>query len=405
MMMRTSQSRSARIAVRRVVCVVAAVAGIWAASTPASAFLEPLIVTVSAPAAGTFVSGTTTVSASVEIVGSLTVRGVQFTVDGVNLGAEDTQAPYSIPWDTLTVSNGSHTLRAVARDLLGLRWTSDPVVVSVENANRFEPGDIFVSLESGPVQWWRPDGTTRGPLPSTVAGLGEGMAFDAGGNLYVARWRDATGAGGNTVEKFTVFGQSLGAVGSGYDCDPHTIDFSSTEVAYVGQAGCERSVLKFVPGQSTPVEELRPAGEYGGIFWMDLAADDCTLFYTSIGPNIKRFDVCAGAQLPDFNTAALPGAFTHDLRVLSDGGVLVSNDTVIARLDATGALVQTYQGPPENTLWAGLDLVGDGTFWVANYYTSTIYKFDLATGLVVGSFNTGTPPNTAVAVRVMPPVR
>jgi streptogramin lyase len=207
------------------------------------------------------------------------------------------------------------------------------------------------------------------------------------------------------VEKFTVFGQSLGAVGSGYDCDPHTVDFSSTGVAYVGQAGCARSVLKFVPGQSNPVEELRPAGENAGIFWMDLAADDCTLFYTSIGPNIKRFDVCTGVQLSDFNTAALPGAFTHDLRVLPDGGVLVANETVIARLDATGALVQTYQGPPEDTLWAGLDLAGDGTFWVANYYTSNIYEFDLATGLVVGSFNTGTPPNTAVAVRVMQPVR
>jgi len=400
--MRRFRSPGIRQAVRRAALPIVAVAWMLAASTPASAFLG-LIVTVSAPGAGATVSGTTTVSASVEILGSLTVRGVQFTVDDVNIGAEDTEPPYSIPWNTLTAGNGPHTLRAVARDLIGLHWASDPVTVTV--FNRFEPGDIFVSLESGPVQWWLPDGTTRGQLPSTIYGPGEGMAFDAGGNLYVTRWRDGTGAGGNTVEKFTVFGESLGAVGSGYDCDPHTLDFSSTDVAYVGQAGCERSVLKFVPGQSNPVEELRPAGENAGIFWMDLAADDCTLFYTSIGPNIKRFDVCAGVQLPDFNTGALPGAFTHDLRVLSDGGVLVANETVIARLDATGALVQTYQGPPEDTLWAGLDLVGDGTFWVANYYTSNIYKFDLATGLVVGSFNTGTPPNTAVAVRVMQPVR
>jgi hypothetical protein len=381
---------------------VAMVAGIWAPPASASAILEPLIITMTAPGAGATVSGTTTVSASAEILGSVIVRGVQFTVDGVDIGAEDTEAPYSIPWDTLTMSNGSHTLRAVARDLIGLRWISDPVVVSVEN--RFEPGDIFISLESGPVQWWRPDGTTRGELPSTVPGLGEGMAFDAGSNLYVARWRDATGAGGNTVEQFTVFGQSLGAVGNGYDCDPHTIDFDSTGVAYVGQAGCQQSVLRFAPGEIDPIE-LFPAGEYGGIFWLDLAPDDCTLFYTSVGPNIKRFDVCAGVQLPDFNTAALPGAFTHDLRVLPDGGVLVSNDAVIARLDASGVLVQTYEGPPENTLWTGLDLAGDGTFWVANYYTSNIYRFDLATGLVVGSFNTGMPPNTAVAVRVMQPVR
>src|SRR5206468_4060755 len=61
---------------------------------------------------------------------------VQFTLDGVNLGAEDTSAPYEVSWDTTTTGNGSHTLTAVARDLLGLRWTSDPVTVTVSNAPR-----------------------------------------------------------------------------------------------------------------------------------------------------------------------------------------------------------------------------------------------------------------------------
>src|ERR671915_2398363 len=54
-------------------------------------------------------------------------------VDGVNVGAEDTTRPYAIPWDTRTTSNGSHTIRAVARDLLGARWWSDPVSVTVFN--------------------------------------------------------------------------------------------------------------------------------------------------------------------------------------------------------------------------------------------------------------------------------
>jgi hypothetical protein len=133
---------------------------------------------------------------------------------------------------------------------------------------------------------------------------------------------------------------------------------------------------------------------------MDLAPDGCTLFYTSYGPNVKRFDVCAAAQLPDFNLAPLPGGVTHDLRVLPDGGVVVSSGQVVARLDASGALARTYAGPPENTLWSGLDLVGDGTFWAANYYASNVYRFDLETGDVVASFNTGTRPNTAVDVLV-----
>ena len=30
----------------------------------------------------------------------------------------------------------------------------------------FEPGDVIVSLEQGPVQWWLADGTPRGVLTS-----------------------------------------------------------------------------------------------------------------------------------------------------------------------------------------------------------------------------------------------
>jgi hypothetical protein len=92
-----------------------------------------LIVTLTSPASGSTVSGTVTVSASVSIVGSLTVAGVQFKLDGANLGGEATSSPYSVPWNTTTASNGSHTLTAVARDTLGVLWTSNPVTVAVAN--------------------------------------------------------------------------------------------------------------------------------------------------------------------------------------------------------------------------------------------------------------------------------
>ena len=49
---------------------------------------------------------------------------MQFSVDGVALGTEDTSAPYSRTWDTLTASNGTHSLTAVARDAAGNSSTS-----------------------------------------------------------------------------------------------------------------------------------------------------------------------------------------------------------------------------------------------------------------------------------------
>src|SRR6267154_6341248 len=100
-----------------------------------------LIVTITSPGSGSTVANTIPVSASVSIVGSLTVASVQFKLDGANLGALDTSAPYSVSWNTTTAGNGSHTLTAVARDILGVQFTSAPVTVTVNNAPPPPPPD------------------------------------------------------------------------------------------------------------------------------------------------------------------------------------------------------------------------------------------------------------------------
>ncbi|HYR90318.1 MAG TPA: Ig-like domain-containing protein, partial [Terriglobia bacterium] len=91
-----------------------------------------LVVTITSPAAGSTVTNTITVSGSVSPLGAL-LEGVQFKLDGVNLGAEDTAAPYSVSWNTVTTGNGPHTLTAVARNFLNIHFPSDPVTVTVFN--------------------------------------------------------------------------------------------------------------------------------------------------------------------------------------------------------------------------------------------------------------------------------
>src|SRR6266700_7875558 len=120
-----------------------AIYGLSLISTQARAQLGlgSLIVTMTSPDSGSTVSGTVPVSASVSVIGLITVRGVQFQLDGANLGAEDTSSPYSVSWNTTTTGNGSHTLTAVARDLLGIQYTSDAVTVTVSNAPPPPPPD------------------------------------------------------------------------------------------------------------------------------------------------------------------------------------------------------------------------------------------------------------------------
>ena len=278
-----------------------------------------------------------------------------------------------------------------------------PVSIQATHAT-FAPGDVFVSIEKGPVQWRNPDGTLNAVLVSLSPGASsEGMRFDAAGNLYVTRWCQglvvsSTCSVGNTVEKFNINGVSEGNIGSGYNCNPHALAFDAAGNAYVGQADCTGNILKLSLGQTPTAYAV--ASENRGSFWLDIAGDGCTIFYTSWGPNVKRFNTCTATPLSDFNLAPLPGGETHGLRVLADGGVLVSSGAVVARLDSAGAVVQTYSVLGEPQYWAGLDLVGDGTFWAVNYSTSNVYKFDLTTGAVLASFNTGTPPGTVVDVSV-----
>ena len=88
-------------------------------------------VNVTAPNAGN-VSGTVNVTANAS--DNVGVKGVQFLLDGTNLNAEDTVAPYSTSWNTQLTPNGAHALTARARDAGGNVTTSSPVNVTVANA-------------------------------------------------------------------------------------------------------------------------------------------------------------------------------------------------------------------------------------------------------------------------------
>jgi outer membrane protein assembly factor BamB len=275
----------------------------------------------------------------------------------------------------------------------------------------FAPGDVFLSLADGRVQWRLPDGTMNGILAGLMPGPAAGMAFDAGGNLYVTHLCQgrpylAVCATGNGVEVFDPSGTRQGSFGSGYDCNPTSIRFDGTGRAYVGQLDCSGDILEFDSVVPTPQGAYDVAGEpdahWQGSGWIDLAADGCTVLYTSGGRNIKRFDVCRNAQLADFNTTPLPDPVAKAFRILPDGGVLLANVSAITRLDAFGCVVQTYDVPGESPAWAWLDLVGDGTFWVVNEQSANVYRMDIATGQALTSFNAGVTSLTIIGVAVKP---
>ena len=109
----------------------AGLAGAGSNPPPSGGDTTPPTVSLTAPTSGATVSGTTTVSASAS--DNVGVASVQCQLDGANLGSLLTVAPYTYSWNTTTVSNGSHTLRAVAKDAAGNSATSAAVTVTVSN--------------------------------------------------------------------------------------------------------------------------------------------------------------------------------------------------------------------------------------------------------------------------------
>lgn len=96
------------------------------------------VVSLTTPASGAIVSGVSVI-VSANASDNIGVVGIQFKLDGTNLGAEDTISPYSVSWNTTTVANGSHILTAVARDAAGNATTSAAVSVTVNNFDTVSP--------------------------------------------------------------------------------------------------------------------------------------------------------------------------------------------------------------------------------------------------------------------------
>ncbi len=142
-------------------------------------------VAITAPAAAATVSGNITLSA--DAADDDAVASVQFKIDGADVGAPDTSAPYSVPWDSRTAANGDRDITAVARDRAGNATTSGVVRVSVDNSAPPPPPSGLVAaygFDEGTgtgvadASGTGNNGTLSGPAWSTAGRFGGALSFD-----------------------------------------------------------------------------------------------------------------------------------------------------------------------------------------------------------------------------------
>jgi chitodextrinase len=89
-------------------------------------------VTITSPANHATVSGPS-VTFSATASDNVGVKSVQFQVDGVNYKSADTASPYQVTLDTTALTNGSHTLGALAKDAAGNQGTATILAITVSN--------------------------------------------------------------------------------------------------------------------------------------------------------------------------------------------------------------------------------------------------------------------------------
>ncbi len=123
-------------------------------------------VNITTPSSGASVSGVVSIKASAS--DNIGVVGVRFLANDVQVGAEDTNAPYSTQWDTSSSASGTYKLKAIARDAAGNKTTSAIISVTVGGGGTPSSGSITVTnllVQSGRAYAVVPNGLNNGGQP------------------------------------------------------------------------------------------------------------------------------------------------------------------------------------------------------------------------------------------------
>ena len=276
-------------------------------------------------------------------------------------------------------------------------------------------GDVLVGLGSsaqlGAVRHFAPDGTLLETLVTTSGSFEEtGMCVDPARTLYTTNFE------ANSMSTFDATGAlSHASFGSGFNEHPNSCIVDAAGRIYVGLSDTDQGfggggVIQ-LDAAGTPLATFSPAPDGRGTDSVDLAADQCTLVYTSTGASIKMLDLCTNAQLSNFCSACDDGAGgatqgpMYGVRLLPDGGLLVADwnqgqgTGLVRRYDQGGTQIAAYSVADALGLQCGTDATGpcffpwslaldpDRTsFWVTDFLTGEVFKLALADGAVLSQF-------------------
>ncbi len=256
------------------------------------------------------------------------------------------------------------------------------LLASPATAAPFATGDIFAAVGNGQINHYTHGGTFIETLNSGQGGFTTGMAFDGAGNLL------STNFSAGNITRYDTNGVILppnpfASPGAA----PESISFNQAGGFYVGRAGgnaqrySSAGVLQqtYSMGQNTD--------------WIDLAANQTTLFYNDESGAIKKWDLTTDSSLGTFALTSLGGGTSSfALRILANGNVLSAANSNVVEFDPLGNFLGSYDATGVDGFFA-LNLDPDGkTFWTGSFQNQQLYRFTIGSFGVdnfTDSFNTG----------------
>jgi hypothetical protein len=245
----------------------------------------------------------------------------------------------------------------------------------------FQVGDVLASSGGSGVRHYRPDGTFVRELNTLSDSFYQmGLCFDAPGRLYTANWS------AGTMTQFDPLGQVLTFPWGGpFDTPAESCVADAAGNIYVGQSSGVNRIRKFTPSGKLLATY---APQIGGAERIELAADQCTIYYTAQSFEIMRFNVCTNTQLPNLTTL---GTQNYSLRLRPNGELLVGTTIGAYRLSPAGTILQIYWNSAydETGVWWALTLDPDGTtFWAAGYNArGRVHRINIASGVEQSYFD------------------
>lgn len=231
-------------------------------------------------------------------------------------------------------------------------------------AATFVLGDVFAAVGGGLVRQYTSAGVLKDTLNTGQAGFTTGMAFDTAGNLFVTNFT------AGSVTKFNNAGVVIPP-------NPFVSPGGGVESLVFNGAGqllaAHGGATKRYSAAGTLLQTYNHQAD-----WIDLAADQKTLFWSNEGSTIAKFDISTNTAIGNFvNIGTNGGTSAFALRILQNGDVIIAGGTKVLQYNAAGGFLGSYDVTGVDGFFAlNLDSTNN-TFWSGSINNQNLYRFTL----------------------------